>query len=651
MNWLAIIVVVVAVFGCRGRVPVVEGEGDVVVEGEGDVVGEGEGDVVGEGEGDVVGEGEGEVIGEGEGEVIGEGEGEVIGEGEGDVVGEGEGEVIGEGEGEVVCVGLSVRCGDRCVDVQSDNDNCGVCGDVCADDERCTGGRCNARCVNPRLDVEGTFVGNFPELVGCFDARYDVDRDGAIDDVCGGFRMVTEPEFAVEATGVADVHMFEADVHPAPGLERTLSCTITGERGATLLNFGPAPCALAGSGFTDIDDDGDFDVVMKDGRVFVHSDQGLVPGEPLPPVPGAVTRFRFGNERELVSFDSERRALVRFHDGAWVEAGAFEFAGDAPDAFFELDDGERQTLVIWQNIYVVPNLTLCSWTGTDFKCHLAAANAAVVASPPRDGRFSFDTSATRVTADGHERSDGLPKRLNFADIFAPQASTVVALGAESVWFVDSDSGDVFKRSLQPRAAMPVSARMHRGDAIVDVRIDDGALLVGADVVPLPGGAPRLLVAHPTAPVLWLILNRFPLHETGLVMAVNVETGEVLTETEIPMPWDLVSVQLVSNGDVLELRVGGRSTLAFDATTAAFLTDGATLLPSLDEGDGVIDLDGDGNADGVDRIVHTGVGVAITTASGVVNVGDANAIFGGPGRRQVSIYNESAGAMTWDLLCD
>ena len=42
---------------------------------------------------------------------------------------------------------------------------------------------------------------------------------------------------------------------------------------------------------------------------------------------------------------------------------------------------------------------------------------------------------------------------------------------------------------------------------------------------------------------------------------------------------------------------------------------------------------------------------VATGSGVVDLGYANAVFAGPGRRQVSIFSESVGAMTWNLLCD
>ena len=510
--------------------------------------------------------------------------------------------------------------------------------------------------MNPRLDLGGEFVGTFPELVGCRAARFDIDGDGSIDDVCGGFRVDTEPEFGVVDFGFRNPTQDDVDVHPAPGLEHREGCQILGQE-TVALDLGPAPCDTAGRGFTDIDDDGDFDVVMKDGRVFLQSDEGLLPGEPLPPVPGAVTRFRFGDDgRELVAFDEQRRVLVRFHNGAWVEAGAFGSA-IIPEALFELDDGAHQTLVIW-HLFITPNVTLCSWTGTTFACHVAASTASVVATPPRDGRFSSTASVTRVAADGHELSDGLAYQLDFSRLleealFGPQENSVVALSNESVWFVDKANADVFKRSLQPQSVIPATVRVHRGDAIVDVRVDNGALVVGDEALPLPS-TPRLVVAHPTAPVLWLILMRWPTHNTELVMALNVETSEVITEAELAYlgGGGVAQLQFVSNNDGLELRCGGSVPVAFDATTGAPLADGAQLLPTLDEGHGVVDLDGDGVADGMLNVGSVGRGGGvISTASGTVNVGEASAVFGGPGRRQVSIYNTYSGAITWDLLCD
>jgi hypothetical protein len=65
------------------------------------------------------------------------------------------------------CQGGTRRCGNRCLDVQSDRDNCGTCGNRCADGKSCYGGTCFtaagscaaiATCFGAGM-VCGTFMG------------------------------------------------------------------------------------------------------------------------------------------------------------------------------------------------------------------------------------------------------------------------------------------------------------------------------------------------------------------------------------------------------------------------------------------------------------------------------------------------------------
>ena len=606
MKWFAILIVVAAFVGCRGRVPVVEGEGEV-------------------------------------------------GEGEGEVVGEGEGDVVGEGEGEVLCAGLKVRCGDRCVDVESDDDNCGVCGDVCADDERCTGGRCNARCVNPRLDVGGTFVGNLPELAGCEAVRYDVDGDGSIDDVCGGFRIVTEPEFAVEDAGVAPPHFFfAADLHAAPGLEGIDGCSVVDEDFAALITF-DEPCDLAGNGVADIDDDSDFDVVLKDGRVFEHTADGLVPAAPLPALPGPVTRFRFDEGEALVSWSRERSALVRLEGELWVDVGRLDVGYDVIQLLV-IDDGATQTLVVWQGNGVVPNLTLCAWNDLAFSCRLASSSTNLIASPPRDGRFSSRTMGFVVSADGAEVGVTLPVASSEAAPFFVPKQTLIAFDDTEAWFITAATGAVTRHPLAPAIAMPVSARVHHGDTVVDVVVAPNAIVVGPDAFPIHGTV-QALRAHPQMPIVWLSISPFPNPGFGQLVALDVDSGATLSTTDEVSFFGALQIVDVDGDGALELLAGMAPTFILDAASGVLLEQRDEFVRFVDvdgvvretheQSRGVFDLDGDGVADDVSPAL-TGV---ITTGSGVVEVGDAHLIIPGPGRRQVSLYDAFSGAMTFDLLCD
>lgn len=44
------------------------------------------------------------------------------------------------------CVEGSTRCGDACVDLRTDDTNCGRCEDECHADERCVSGECRDVC-------------------------------------------------------------------------------------------------------------------------------------------------------------------------------------------------------------------------------------------------------------------------------------------------------------------------------------------------------------------------------------------------------------------------------------------------------------------------------------------------------------------------
>jgi hypothetical protein len=62
-----------------------------------------------------------------------------------------------------------VRCGETCVDVLNDPDNCGACGNVCGDGTCCSGGECVSLCSDGRIWCNGA----------CVDPVNDSDNCGA----------------------------------------------------------------------------------------------------------------------------------------------------------------------------------------------------------------------------------------------------------------------------------------------------------------------------------------------------------------------------------------------------------------------------------------------------------------------------------------
>jgi hypothetical protein len=79
-----------------------------------------------------------------------------------------------------VCKGASVACGDGCVDVRSDNQNCGACGTVCGGGDVCVAGACAAHPAitsftgplaftagSAGLTLDATFTNGTAAVAGC----------------------------------------------------------------------------------------------------------------------------------------------------------------------------------------------------------------------------------------------------------------------------------------------------------------------------------------------------------------------------------------------------------------------------------------------------------------------------------------------------
>ena len=68
-----------------------------------------------------------------------------------------------------------IRCGETCVDVLNDPNNCGSCGNVCGDGTCCSGGECVSLCSEGRIWCNGE----------CVDPVNDSDNCGACGSTCG----------------------------------------------------------------------------------------------------------------------------------------------------------------------------------------------------------------------------------------------------------------------------------------------------------------------------------------------------------------------------------------------------------------------------------------------------------------------------------
>jgi hypothetical protein len=91
---------------------------------------------------------------------------------------------------EKVCSSDQKLCGDTCISVATDPQNCGACGNACPAGEACSDGLC--RCADGRADCGGA----------CVDVASDPDHCGACDVACADAKVCTTD--AAGATACAD---------------------------------------------------------------------------------------------------------------------------------------------------------------------------------------------------------------------------------------------------------------------------------------------------------------------------------------------------------------------------------------------------------------------------------------------------------------
>ncbi|MFL5420377.1 MAG: hypothetical protein ACJ79Y_06370, partial [Myxococcales bacterium] len=80
--------------------------------------------------------------------------------------------------GGVVCGTGSTACGEACVQLRTDNANCGSCGHACGPGEVCSNGTCATTCIDP-LTACGAGT-----TVACKDLRDDPSNCGTCGNVC-----------------------------------------------------------------------------------------------------------------------------------------------------------------------------------------------------------------------------------------------------------------------------------------------------------------------------------------------------------------------------------------------------------------------------------------------------------------------------------
>jgi hypothetical protein len=85
-------------------------------------------------------------------------------------------EVVGPAPGFIECPPGQANCGGGCIDVSVDEANCGGCGNVCDAVQQCILGRCEFACPSGQADCGA----------GCIDVTADPANCGGCGNVCAG---------------------------------------------------------------------------------------------------------------------------------------------------------------------------------------------------------------------------------------------------------------------------------------------------------------------------------------------------------------------------------------------------------------------------------------------------------------------------------
>lgn len=96
-----------------------------------------------------------------------------------------------DGGVQLVCTGQSKQCGDSCVVIARDTQNCGACGNACKDGELCSLGVCAYKCQGG-----ATKCGD-----GCTDPKVDPQNCGTCGNACKANEVCNAGKCSFDCTG------------------------------------------------------------------------------------------------------------------------------------------------------------------------------------------------------------------------------------------------------------------------------------------------------------------------------------------------------------------------------------------------------------------------------------------------------------------
>jgi hypothetical protein len=258
------------------------------------------------------------------------------------VIGSGTLEVSIEVEKGATCQAPLTSCDGACVDVQTDTNNCGSCGAVCAGGAACVNGTCVLECAPPTRDCDSNLIN------GC-ETNVSVDLNNC--GTCGNVCQAGPNSSPVCQSGTCQITctspaFANCDMNPSNGCEVPLdtnpSCGSTGL--GDLPGDRPAGSSADGVGERSFR----LHVFEDDSGIFSHD---LSVGFTLATPPGASYRLEAncdgcgavvsGNsvvlkwQEESVGFDSGRDVFVNvvYQGGTSCQPWHLQIQTDVPGAF------------------------------------------------------------------------------------------------------------------------------------------------------------------------------------------------------------------------------------------------------------------------------------------------------------------------------